>query len=113
MVRAQYVHTDTGCCLQVTGHAGSAPKGADLVCSAVSILIYTAAQRALELYTAGMLCSWPMIQLESGKSLVLLTIRAEHVGAVQLAMDTVLTGLQLLAKQYPQYITVDQPQNGD
>lgn len=106
MVKVEYIHADTGFLLRVQGHAGAAPKGADLVCSAVSILIYTAAQCALELYTDEKLQQWPLLELESGSSQVAADARQGKTETVQRVFDTVMTGFYLLANQYPQFVTV-------
>ena len=37
------------CFVQVTGHAGSGPKGQDLVCAGVSALVLTLAARKMKM----------------------------------------------------------------
>lgn len=106
MVKVEYIHADTGFLLRIKGHAGAGPIGADPVCAAVSILIYTAAQCALELYEDERLQQWPIVEIESGKSLVAADARQAHIGKVGQIFETVMTGFYLLAKQYPQYVTV-------
>lgn len=106
MVRILYVHTGTGFVLQEEGHACAAPKGKDVVCSAVSILLYTAAQSALDLYSNEKLQQWPVVELESGKSRIAADARKGSVDTVRQAFETVMAGFRLLAMQYPEYVTV-------
>lgn len=108
MVKILYIHTGTGFLIQTEGHAGAAPKGEDLVCSAVSILLYTAAQRCLEHYSEEQLQQWPITELESGCNRIAADARKDCVNKVRETFETVMTGMRLLAKQYPQYVAVQE-----
>ena len=112
MVRILYVHSGTGFVLQEEGHADAAPKGEDIVCSAVSILLYTAAQRMLDLYVDEKLQQWPIVDLRSGNSRVAADARKDCVGTVRQAFETVLTGFRVLAMQYPQHVMVTESSPG-
>lgn len=82
-----------GLSLTVDGHSGSAPRGEDLVCAAVSILIQTLAEElrgvnSYELETGHFKCYVP----------------EEDEACVMFAAD----GLRLLSEQYPDYVDFKQ-----
>ena len=86
--------------LRVRGHALYAPEGQDIVCAAVSTLVYTLAQNlALTLcdgdYTA---------QLEDGDAYIEARPPAELAVSCQRIFMVIVNGLNLLANQYGQYV---------
>lgn len=82
--------------LLVSGHAGSAPKGHDLVCAAVSILVHTLAAHARSLTQAEVL-------LSSGEA----WIAAAPSDEARRTFDTLCTGFSLLARQYPDFVSYE------
>ena len=106
MVNIKYVCRDTSFLLQAAGHAGAAPKGQDLVCCGVSVLIQTLAQRVLDLYTENLLQEFPETTLSPAGSCVAAKALPETVQLVEQAFAVILTGLRMLAEQYPQFITI-------
>ena len=106
MTHVKYVVEGNRHKLTVQGHAGAAPIGQDLVCCAVSTLVQTLAQRVLDLYSDGCVIGFPTTTLNADGS----CIEAVGVGngvTVRCAYETVLTGLQMLAEQWPQYVQVN------
>ena len=86
--------------LRVRGHAGYAPEGQDIVCAAVSALVYTLAQNlALTLcdedYSA---------RLEDGDAYIEARPPAELAVSCQRIFMVIVNGLNLLANQYDQYV---------
>ena len=106
MVKVKYVRRGPEFLLKASGHAGAAPKGQDLVCCGVSVLIQTIAQRALDMYTEGLLQEFPETILRPDGSRVAVRARTDAVLLVGQAFAVTLTGLRMLAEQYPQYITI-------
>ena len=106
MVNIKYVRRDTSFLLQAAGHAGAGPKGKDLVCCGVSVLIHAIAQRVLDLYAEGMLQEFPETILSSDGSCVAAKALSESVQLVDQAFAVILTGLRMLAEQYPQCVTI-------
>lgn len=102
MIRAVF----SGTTLRVQGHAGAAPYGQDLVCAAVSSLVYALAQRIRELDEQGALKTSPRIRLDSGSAVISATARKKY--RQQVAEDFRLTesGLKLLSGHYPEQVTV-------
>lgn len=97
MIRAKY--DEEALTLTVTGHAGSAPYGRDLVCAAASILMLTL-ERALQ--NEGLLGAeserWP------GWARITCTEHGERARSV---FETVFTGYALLAEEWPEYVKTE------
>lgn len=91
--------------LHMTGHAGQAEAGHDVVCAAATILCYTAAQTALDLYEQGKLRKKPRVDVDRGDATVTLCPRQDAAGEVLAALRTVETGFALLSHHYPGYVT--------
>lgn len=106
MVSIEYIRKGKAFCLTLSGHAGAAPKGMDLVCSAVSALVHTAAQCALDHYTDGELTEFPMVELKPGAAQVAAVAQPSYLEKVEQTFETVMTGCKLLQQQYPQFVTV-------
>jgi len=92
--------------LRIRGHAAAAPRGEDLVCAAVSALALTAGQSAQLLMQQDLLTRPPMVRLEAGDALVVVTPRNTALAEVLMCFWTVQCGLFALARQYPEYITL-------
>lgn len=104
MTHVQYVRKGETFLLQASGHAGAAPRGEDLVCCAVSTLVQTLAQRVLDLCNQE-LAKDSQVDLRPEGTCIM--AKAKH-GCIMLlsSYETVVTGLQMLAAQWPQYVTV-------
>lgn len=89
--------------VKVTGHAGQAEKGQDIVCSAVSILFYTLAQAVL--ISRDALEDEPLIITDDGDGLVSCKPKKEYEGTIQRTYWTILTGFDLLADEYKDYVS--------
>ena len=88
--------------LSVEGHAGQAEKGKDIVCAAVSILFYTLAQAVTD--SADMLEKKPEIWTEDGNGSVSCKPKKAFLATIQRTYWTILTGIELLAEEYKEYI---------
>ena len=85
--------------IQAIGHAGYAEKGKDIVCSAVSILLYTYASELLRL---GIL---PQIRDEENSY----DIRPEaDLETAKPAFETILSGLRLLSEVYKKNVRLEE-----
>ena len=104
MVSVEFTRSGKSFCLLMYGHANTAPKGEDLVCCAASALAYTAAQCALDMYAEGRLQQFPETLLKPGDAHVVALATEEGAPLVQQMFVTVATGLQLLARQYPEHM---------
>lgn len=105
MVRVEFSRCGGTYVLRMTGHAGQANVGHDVVCAAATILCYTAAQTALDLYEQGKLRKKPRTDVDRGDATVTLCPRQDAAGEAAVALRTVATGFALLAHHYPEYVT--------
>lgn len=92
------------CRVTILGHAHSGEAGHDLACSAVSILAYTAAANVLKLEEAGAVRG-VCVELGSGNAQIACNPVSRHRNTVRLIMDAVTLGFELLAKDFPQYVS--------
>lgn len=93
--------------LTVSGHAGAAPLGQDIVCAAVSILVQTLAQHIKNIYVRGDLQKEPVIILEHGQANICCVPKKTAKTKLRHCFETVYTGFWLLAQTYPEYILLN------
>ena len=83
MVRVEFSRCGGTYVLRMTGHAGQADVGHDVVCAAATILCYTVAQTALDLYEQGKLRKRPRVDIGKGDATVTLChSRSENLPAL-------------------------------
>ena len=90
--------------LKVTGHAGAAEKGKDIICASASILAYTVAQIAKYMHSLGQLKKKPTIKLESGNATIVVKPRDKFYGEAMQSFFVAQVGYSLLAHNYPDYV---------
>lgn len=101
MIEAVYYRKDNR--LTVTGHAGSAEPGKDLVCAAASMLAYTLAANVANMADNGQVMQ-PLIKTEAGNAEICCVPRRDLKASVMLVFDSVCVGFALLAHDNPEYI---------
>ena len=95
------IHTDAPRLeLRLKGHAGAGKWGQDIVCAAASILIYTAAAAATQLFREGKLTQQPQTRLEPGNA----RLEMENCQSAQQMLEVIATGFALLAVRYPKNV---------
>ena len=92
--------------MKLTGHAGQAEYGKDIVCAAASILAYTVAQTLQFQYEEGGLKKKPHIKLEPGDTVIVAKPKPERHEETLHTFFVAQVGYSLLAKTYPQYVTL-------
>ncbi len=92
--------------MKLSGHAGQANKGEDIVCAAASILAYTVAQAMQFMYEQGYLKKKPHIKLEEGDSVIVAKPNADGYAEALHTFFVAQVGYHLLARNYPQYVTL-------
>ena len=93
-------------CLTVKGHAGTAPKGSNIVCAGVSVLVQALACQLSLLGDAQMYsCT---VDGEPGSGAVAITAVPTGAGLQQVSgmFRMALTGFHLLAGHYPAQVTL-------
>lgn len=93
-------------CLTVTGHAGYAPHGKDIVCAAESILVQAMACALERLETR--LVYDLSVDGEPGSGCVGITVvpTAQGWERVRGVVETTMMGFLLLARNYPDFVCV-------
>lgn len=88
--------------LEINGHAGHGKKGKDIVCSAISTLFYTLGETLYD--SAEMLEEAPIFKDEEGDGYLCCTPKEEYQGNVACFYKTALTGMQMVANNYPKNV---------
>lgn len=106
MVKAEFfTNKESGSItLKLSGHAGQAENGKDIVCAAVSILAYTVAQALQFQYEEGGLKKKPHLKLEPGDTVIVAKPKPERFEEALHTFFVAQVGYSLLAKTYPQYV---------
>ena len=104
MIQATYYRSYNR--LTVTGHAGSAEPGHDLVCASASMLAYTLAANVANMADNGQVRA-PIMDMDEGNTEISCKPRHNLKATVTLVFDAVCAGFDLLAYQYPEYITYE------
>lgn len=99
--------------LTMEGHAGTAPKGQDIVCAAATMLMYTIAQAALDMGSRGELRGPPSVMLDDGNAGVSFRPKEEAMEKGRLVLDVIRRGLEVLWKRYPENVAIYVIGNGE
>lgn len=95
----------SGYSISAEGHAGYAEYGSDIVCSAVTGLLYTIAECIRREHEAGNIQDME-ITLEPGCALIK-CIPVKHMSRIDTIYGTVKTGLEIVADMYPKYVHIE------
>ncbi len=93
--------------MTIRGHAQTAPDGEDLVCSAATMLAYTAAQAVQFFAEQGKLQCKPKIRICKGRATVIATPKEEAFAEVLLTFWVAQCGAQVLAHNYPKHVQLE------
>ena len=104
MIYIEYTKNSNQFNLCASGHAGSGQPGHDLVCAAVSALVYTLAQTISFLGSANNAFKHCSIDLNSGNSSISCVPEQDFFRDVQTVFETIAIGLEYLSKNEPQYL---------
>lgn len=108
MIKATFEEKDNKLTLTLKGHAGQANIGYDIVCASCSILAYTVAQLVKVAEAQGDLKTVPKVKLESGDAIISCEPVGEAYNGLYAAYMFAVTGYNLLAHNYPQYVELKQ-----
>ena len=104
MIHTVFYRKDGTVCMQMQGHAKTAPKGADLVCAAATTLAYTLAQAVQFLYEQGRLEEKPKIQIEDGYAFVSASPNGDSLAETLMVFWVSQVGAYVLEHNYPQAV---------
>lgn len=106
MIRAEFfTNEDAGSIsLRLSGHAGAAEAGKDIVCAASSILAYTVAQAIQFMHEQGAMQKKPHIRLKEGDTIIVAKPKEESYAEALHTFFVAQVGFHLLSHNYPQYV---------
>ena len=104
MIHTVFYQKDGTVCMQMQGHAKTAPKGEDLVCAAATTLAYTLAQAVQFLYEQGRLEEKPKIQIEDGYAFVSASPNGDSLAETRMVVWVSQVGAYVLEHNYPQAV---------
>lgn len=90
----------------VQGHAHSGQPGQDLVCAAVSALVYTLAANVGQLEESGQ-ARVVSLRLEAGDAEIECRPKARYTAIAARIFAAVCVGFEILAANHPQFITYE------
>lgn len=93
--------------MKVKGHAGTAPKGADLVCASATMLVYTVAQALTFMYEQGQLAEKPHIKIREGKAVVSAKPKEDFSPEALHTFWVAQCGAHILAHNYPDHVSLN------
>ena len=106
MTTVQVRRDEKGICgLRVSGHAGYAASGSDIVCAAASVLITTCANALQSVANIT-----PALDVKEHPALISVVLprglspEADH--DARIILQTILQGFQDVAAQYPRYLQI-------
>ena len=92
--------------VKVKGHAMSAPKGEDLICSAASAYILQL-QDTIEALNRNGWLEKAKIKVEDGQANITYTPKEAYRGIVEYLTMMTTTGFDRLQKEYPEYVKLN------
>lgn len=93
--------------MTMKGHAGAAPKGEDLVCSAATMLAYTVAQAVQFMHEQGQLKKKPKISIKEGEATIIATPTEEGYAMALHTFWVAQCGIHVLQHNYPKFVTLE------
>ena len=108
MIHIKFDKSEDGKSISLTmnGHAGYSEEGQDIVCSAASILAYTAAQIVRWMHEDGKLQNKPRIRMEPGDIQIVCTPKEDEFPEALHTYSVVQVGCRLLAQTYPEFVSL-------
>ena len=109
MITARFYQKPSNGSIHMTlkGHAGSAPKGEDLICSAATMMAYTVAQAVQFMYSSDKLKKKPKIHIKDGEATIIATPKEDAYAEALIAFWVAQCGIHVLAHNYPQNVTLE------
>ena len=93
--------------MTIKGHAESAPKGEDLICSAATMLAYMVAQAVQFMYENEQLKMKPKLDIEDGEAVIIATPTKEAYAEALHTFWVAQCGAHVLSHNYPSHVKLD------
>jgi uncharacterized protein YsxB (DUF464 family) len=109
MITARFYQKPSNGSIHMTlkGHAESAPKGEDLICSAATMMAYTVAQAVQFMYEQDKLTKKPKIRIKDGEATIIATPTEEAYAEALHTFWVAQCGIHVLAHNYPKNVTME------
>lgn len=91
-------------CMEISGHAGAAAPGHDIVCAAATILMRTLEAAVMEKQSGYV----PSVRQRDGYAKISCVPKPKYRAKCKEVFDTIYLGYELLAANYPQYVRANQ-----
>lgn len=107
MIEIKYRLRNNSFRLNAVGHAGYAPVGSDIVCSAVTVLLYTFSFAASSLHDND-IADDVSIVMESGKANIEFSFESRQQKTVECALLPIVKAMKMIERRHPQNVCVIQ-----
>lgn len=109
MITAKFYQKPSAGSIHMTlkGHAESAPKGEDLICSAATMMAYTVAQAVQFMFEQDKLKKKPKIRIKDGEATVIATPTEDAYAEALHTFWVAQCGVHVLAHNYPQNVKLE------
>ena len=94
--------------LEMDGHANYAPKGQDIVCAGVSALSFALVNALDKIDHESGMAQMKSIADGEGHMRIRARVCWENLSVIRACFLVTVTGLKMLAEQYPEYIKVEE-----
>ncbi len=94
--------------LEMDGHADYAPKGQDIVCAGVSALCYALVNTLANIDHECGMARMKSIANGEGHMRIRARICWENLSVIRACFQVTVTGLKMMAEQYPDYIKIEE-----
>ena len=93
--------------MTLKGHAGTAPKGQDLVCSAATMMAYTVAQAVTFMHEQGKLTQKPKIYIREGMAMIIAAPTEDGYAEALHTFWVAQCGIHVLMHNYPEHVKLE------
>lgn len=106
MIHAEFFQKDGAVCMEMQGHALTAPKGEDLICAAATMVVYTLAQAVQFLYEQNRLLEKPEVRITDGYAKIHVYPRKCALAETLMTFWVAQAGAYVLERNYPQAVSL-------
>ena len=109
MITARFYQKPSNGSIHMTlkGHAETAPKGEDLICSAATMMAYTVAQAVQFMYENNQLKKEPKIHIKDGEATIIATPTEDAYAEALHTFWVAHCGIHVLAHNYPNNVKLE------
>ena len=106
MIHTEFFQKDGAVCMEMQGHAMTAPKGEDLICAAATMVAYTQAQAVPFLYEQDRLLEKPEVKIVDGYARIRVYPRKCAMAETLMTFWVAQAGAYVLERNYPKAVSL-------